>query len=124
MSEDVESGRLHRLVRPQPGTFIVTRTSHCSGDEKPCDGAYRVEVLRVDRRVKGYDPTKSPDWFQRGTNHRIENGEYCRDMHWDGAWAIEITDIMDFVAKHGECVVSINCKGFSEIEIYDGYREF
>jgi hypothetical protein len=123
MSEDVESGPLHRLVRPQRGTFIVLRTSDYSGTNKPCDGAYRAEVLLVDRRAKGYDPTKSPDWFQRGTNHRIENGEHCRDMYWDSVWAIDIPDVMEFVATHGDCVVSVNREGFHEIEIYDSYRE-
>jgi hypothetical protein len=123
MSEDVDSGRLHRLVRPRRGTFIVSRTSDYSGQEKPCDDAYRAEAMLVDRRIKGYDPTKTNDWLQRGTNHRIEDGQYCRDMGWDKVWAIDIPDVMEFVAKHGPCVVSVNREGFHDIEIYDGYRE-
>lgn len=38
-------------------------------------------------------------------------------------WAVNITNIMDFVDTHGECVVSRDEHGFAKIEIYDTCRE-
>jgi len=38
-------------------------------------------------------------------------------------WAVYITNIMDFVDTHGECVLSRDEYGFANIEIYDTCRE-
>ena len=118
---------VERLVMPRDGTYLVSRTSVCEG--KPCDEAYEVEMLRVDRRNCD-DPKKIPanngtdgDWYQRGANHRVENGYICRDMGWVREWVVDAESIMAFVDAHGECVVSRNRDGFAEIEIYDDYRE-
>lgn len=118
-----------RIVTPRDGIFLVTRTSVWD-DGKPCDEAYVVEIMNVDRRNCD-DPKKIPmnrvtdgDWYLRGSNHRVENGCICRDIGWERKWAVNIDSVMDFVDKHGECVVRRNNDGFAEIEIYDNNREY
>lgn len=61
------------------------------------------------------------EWFSEGANHRVENGQCCRDMLGGRRWFIVIKsldDLMAFVDKYGEVVLSGDT-----IEIYDGYRE-
>lgn len=106
----------------------MTRTSSTVG--KPCDGAFEITRKIIDRRNVD-DPKKIPankgtngDWYERGENHRIENGMICRDMGWTTEWAIEIDDVMEFVDKiNVECILSRNLDGFAQIEIYDEFRE-
>lgn len=39
-------------------------------------------------------------------------------------WAVEVSDMQEFVEKYGDCVVGRSSKnGFCTIEIYDDYRE-
>jgi hypothetical protein len=41
-------------------------------------------------------------------------------------WVVEIrslSDLGDFISRHGECVVSVDMDGDWDVEIYDGYRE-
>lgn len=116
-----------RLESPQAGIYLVSRTSYGFG--KPCDEAYEVELVQVDRR-RFDDPKKVPahhgtdgDWYQCGSNHRVENGQICRDIGWYRTWAVQVDDVMKFVDAHGCCVVSRNPEGFAQIEIYDSYRE-
>ena len=116
------------ITVPRDGLFIATRTSIFvdDGTVSPCDGAFLARCMQVERRRVG-DNTGDADfeewWKSKGSNHRIENGYFCRDIGYATKWFIEITDIMDFVRKHGECVVSIDDDGFNCIEIYDYYRE-
>ena len=63
-------------------------------DEKPCDEAFLVTFTRA--------------------RHHIGAKE---------GWAVEIDDIMAFVDKYGDCVVSRDDNGFCAIHIYDGYIE-
>lgn len=107
--------------------YIVSRTSFVEGP--PVDGACKVSRTRVDRRSTD-DPSKIPAyggqsawWFEKGSNHRIENGRICRDLGTEEVWVVDIDDVLEFVKKHGQCVISIDFDGWPEIEVYDDYRE-
>ena len=65
-----------------------------SGDEPPCDDATKVRATCSDRGA----------------------------LKWSFVWMIEIDDIMSFVDKYNDCIVSRNKDGFAEIEIYDDYH--
>lgn len=127
MSEEVN---LQKVVVPRSELFKVSRTSDTSSKkQQPCDGAVVYRSMQVDRRTVD-DPAKidwykgdRSWWFDTGSNHRVENGCICRDVGLRNDWFIEIQDIMEFVKRHGECVVSIDSDGFNCIEIYDYYRE-
>ena len=118
--------QLERITEPRKGLFRVSRTSTYHSDDPPCEGARRCETMSVDRRTVD-DPAKLPryseDWYKRGTNHRVENGCICRDMGWGSDWFVDIPDVLEFVAKHGRCVVEMGNDGIWCIEIYDDYRE-
>lgn len=117
-----------QIMVPRDDLFIVTRTSIFVDDEtvSPCDDAFLARCMQVHRRRVG-DNTEDADfgewWKSKGSNHRVENGHFCRDVGFATKWFIETTDIMKFVRKHGECVVFIDSEGFNCIEIYDYYRE-
>lgn len=113
--------------------YAVRRTSDFISEDKPCKEAVRGKYTRIDERTVN-DPMliKSvrdgrEKWYDRGTNHRVENGHIKRDFE-DEAWFVEINtlkELNDFIDKYGDCVImefwenpSILC-----IEIYDTYRE-
>lgn len=118
----------HAITQPRPGLYLCRRTS--SWDEKPCDEAFPVLLVNVDTRDCD-DPKKIPahrgtngDWYERGTNHRVEGGKIHRDLGTVTRWAIELTDIQSFVDRYGPCIVfERNLAGFCQIEIYDDWRE-
>lgn len=123
MSEDV-------VTQLKPGQYRVMRTSsYGESPEPPCDGAYQIRVTRVDRRLTD-DPKKVPSgrgtdewWYDRGTNHRVEDGCICRDLGVDTLWAVDVPDLVEFVRDSGQIVLYIEDNGMPVIEIYDGYRE-
>ncbi len=128
-TNQVDPASVDRVVLPLHGMVKVRRTSLYSDENPPCDGAIRYEIKTVDRRSVD-DPKKIPanggtdgDWYKRGENHRIENGQICRDVGWHQEWFVEIKDVFEFVKKHGDCVVSVGEYGQPSIEIYDDYRE-
>jgi hypothetical protein len=118
-----------RIEKPEPGLFMANRSSLYSCTDKPCKEAFPAEYLIVDRRNVD-DPKKLPynrgtdgDWYDLGSNHRLEGGNICRDMGWERRWFVRLEDIMAFVDKYGQCVIGRNLGGFATIEIYDHYRE-
>lgn len=48
---------------------------------------------------------------------RIESDEFRK------RWEISGISLIDFIEKHGECVVDIGEDGSVYVEIYDDYRE-
>lgn len=112
--------------------FHIRRTSTgFAWDAKPCDEAFRKKYTRVDRRSTD-DPTKilhyagkDPAWwYEVGTNHRVENGNICRDFEDEG-WFVSIGSLKALVAfreKYGPLVIEAG-DGAAVIEIYDDYRE-
>lgn len=88
-------------------------------------------MLIVDTDARNCDdPKKIPanrgtngDWYEDGTNHRVEGGKIRRDLGTKEVWGVELTDLQAFVDKYGECIVGRENSGFYTIEIYDTYRE-
>ena len=112
--------------------FFIRRTSAYSA--KPVPEATEVNGrFCVDRRAVD-DPAKvaaylgqSDWWYGKGTNHRVENGQICRDMKYQAGpyWAVEIEDLnalLALVLREGEVIVS-QTDGNFELEIYDDWRE-
>jgi len=111
--------------------FLVGRTGQWSGEAKPCEEAYRGEYTTVDRRTVDA-PEKVPamrrdpqEWYSKGTNHRVIDGNIVRDFQHKG-WFVEISslqELLDFIARHGEIVISPVFKSTDEmsIEIYNDY---
>jgi hypothetical protein len=110
--------------------FKVERTSLFNGDEKPCENAFKEKYTRVDERTID-DPSKNEytkNWYENGTNHRVENGHIKRDFVEEG-WFMEIStlgELMQFIKDNGEDVVIgelFHNQSIIKIEIYDDYRE-
>lgn len=124
MNEDMRKA----VATPAVGLYLCTRTSAIG--EKPCEEAFIVQIVDVDRwRVD--DPKKVPChggkdgwWYEKGTNHRVDKGMICRDLGVKDMWAVIIFDMQEFVDRHvGVCVVGRDDEGFCTVEIYDDYRE-
>jgi hypothetical protein len=124
---DAAAGPLDVTVRPRPGLYVCSRTS--AYGERPCDEAFEISLVNTDTRACN-DPKKIPanagtdgDWYERGTNHRVEGGMIRRDLGTKTEWAVEILDILQFVQDYGPCILSVDVDGINIIEIYDDYRE-
>lgn len=121
------------VVEPRLGLYLVDRTCCPSCDEKPCEEAFQVQITDVDcrytddpRKVLMYNDPKCGWWYKHGTNHRVEGGMIKRDFGISRVWVVKIeqlADLMEFIKKYGDCVLSSRRDGFGKIEIYDGYRE-
>ena len=74
--------------------YIVSRTSG-DDDIAPVPGARKVSFRKGER---------NPNWD-------------------DKQWIVEISDLLEFVKVHGQCIVSIDNGGRPVLEIYDTYRE-
>ena len=121
------------VVKPRSDLYIVSRTSCPSYDDKPCEEAYQVQITDVDcrwtddpRKVLIYNDPKCDWWYKHGTNHRVEDGMIKRDAGINTVWVVKIeqlADLMEFIKKYGDCVLSRRRDGFAEIEIYDDHRE-
>jgi hypothetical protein len=116
-----------QITEPRHEIFLCSRTSVYDGC--PCEDAFQILIPCIDCRAVD-DPKKVPAyhgqeswWYEEGTNHRVENGLIYRDMPPIKVWAVKLSNIMDFVSKYGECIVSVSRQGYQEIEIYDSYRE-
>lgn len=108
--------------------FVVTRTSDF--EDPKCDEAFIAPFTRVDKRNVD-DPMKnkyiSADWYTLGTNHRVENGQICRDFQ-EECHFVEINsleELLKFQEKYGAIIIRSSHGNDSvlEIEIYDNYRE-
>jgi hypothetical protein len=64
--------------------FEISRTSfYCSTDTPPCEGATPSQRVRVDTRIvddpaKLLYPNAVKEWYNIGTNHRVESGRIKR----------------------------------------------
>ena len=109
--------------------YMVGRTSVYDDNIIPCEGCIQKEYTRIDERTTP-DPTTNKylaDWYDYGSNHRVENGHIKRDFK-DTAWFIDIADIPalnSFVEKYGDVVIGKSYQNdtIMRIEIYDDYRE-
>lgn len=112
--------------------FQVMRTSLWGDDDPPVDGATRRRFDRIDQRtfksVEEHDarfPHKP--WASEGEQHKVTAvGIQRTHPMGDVGWFIEMggmQDVLNFIEKHGKCVIQMEPQGFPSIEIYDGYRE-
>lgn len=116
--------------------FEVKRTSLRSSSQSqvpPCNNAYQAtvtETLRTTKKQLDKSPLKR-EWYGTGQNHRTGSGTknpwMMREVYHE-VWAKEFPtfeSLMEFVAEHGECVISDSYYNEldGEIEIYDDYRE-
>lgn len=112
--------------------FKVTRTSDRS-ENKPCDKAFISEFQDWDVRTCSEEEfnerfsKRYGKWRDKGTNHCVDERGYIKRLNPPvKAWAIEIAnldELIDFVNENeGRVVVSVGDE-YSEIEIYDSYRE-
>lgn len=114
--------------------FIVTRTSHSSlfdRNKPPVPEAFAGMRTCTDRRTVD-DPKKLPinrgtdgDWYERGTNHRIVDGQIARDFA-EPCWLVRIgslAELLDFCNRNGDVVLSTDEDEPPTLEIYDSYRE-
>ncbi len=114
--------------------YIVKRTSnYCSFEE----GNPPVENAKMEY-IHQYD-TRTPIIKQKGRENiwkqfveRNRNIVQLPNGNWRGiekeaeqVWVVEVDDLLSFVDKHGQCILSEpDCEeGYYEIEIYDDYRE-
>jgi hypothetical protein len=126
----IKVSELEQYTVPVKGMFIVKRTCDRSG--KPCENACEMSIREVER-MNYDDPNKIPknfiaynSWYKKGNNHRVENGQICRDMRLKRAWVIKIDNLMDlmaFINEHGDCIGSYDPQGLPTLEHYDAYRE-
>lgn len=117
--------------------YEITRTSRHEG--KPCEEAFRGELMNIDIRGASA-PHKIPawralgkegalaEWLKDGSNHRKINGHIARDMGTRACWFIDIPDLDALMAlheKYGELVIGTSFADYQtpRIEIYDDYRE-
>lgn len=114
------------LLTPRPGLYLCSRSSSFSSSASPCEDAFRARIAETDWRCVS-DPALLPggkrEWFASGTNHRVVDGRIGRDLGEEEVWAVEIEDVLAFVAQHGPCILQVTLDGFWSIEIYDDYRE-
>lgn len=110
--------------------FVVSRTSMYGGDESPCEGAVLERLERVDNRVKPAReiPGGEAGFLSAGRAHKLLEATCSRLMPTQ-EWVVD-GDILEFIAKHGQCVVSPPGCDWQQwepplwsVEIYDCHRE-
>ena len=113
--------------------FIISKTSMWSED-KPIDTAEMKATVRRHCRTCTEEhfnaklfPQDGGKWREKGFGHHVDERGYIVRYEEHEQWCIELdtmTDLVNFIAEHGECVVSADDKSSTpEIEIYDDYRE-
>jgi hypothetical protein len=114
---------------------MITRTSGWS--KKPCAGVKKeiFDHCEIRTCTEEYFNDKFSAreglWRSKGFNHTTcKDGEHIKRFHKDAdsGYFMTITDLedlLDFVDKHGQCVIcGTDANGAQlEIEIYDDYRE-
>jgi len=119
---------------PMFGRMAVGRSSGWGNgaDGQPCEEAAWTPYVRVDRRTVD-DPDKifslgKQQWLAEGCNHRVEEGQICRDF-FDHRWTVNIYDsemLRAFCMKYKPIILDVDTSGLEpcfSIEIYDGDME-
>lgn len=112
--------------------FHISRTSDGIDEMQPHEKAYKDKYIHIDSRYTD-DSNKlnhkedRDNWYNKGNNHRVENGHIKRDFQ-EESWFIDIDslkELIDFLNEVGSIVVTkfIWNEDIPEIEIYDDYRE-
>ena len=119
--------------------FKISRTSMWC-DKKPCDKAYKKEIIRQDERgfktFEEHDEKLPRDgkWLEEGFNHKIlppnknfKTQHIYREFNKE-VWMINIDtlkDLLELFKNYGDLIIkkSFENDNIYEIEIYDDYRE-
>lgn len=88
--------------------FIISRNSIWDREISPHELAHKEKIISVDKRNTDC-PSKlqGEDWYSRGKNHRVENGQICRDIEIE-EWVIYIDsleDLMEFRKRLNEDII-------------------
>lgn len=115
--------------------FVVSRASGWPSEPQPNPRATQKDLTYIDyRTMPTIESAKEKhwfkDWYDRGTNHREENGMIaCDRKELTTEWVIEIADLNDLLSlieDEGDIILGNN-SGYKEVplslEIYDDYRE-
>ena len=120
---------------------MLFQISCTSGKWPPCEEGCEALVPHVDMRCvdnptklayyKGRPDDANRDWYSEGTNHRVVEGNICRDLGMKTIWLAEIAslvDLIDFSTKYGRAIIyspeaEESDSEYPELEIYDDYRE-
>lgn len=89
---------------------LITRASQREREESPVDGARQEMVSRIDRRtLPTFEEVRKQFWgkqfFEEGTDHRVENGMVCRTLPPRNEWVMDIEDIFALAAAYGQLMV-------------------
>ena len=104
--------------------FIVSRVSGGSVKNQPCEGATRQGYLRIDARTIAPAALSGTSewWYEKGKNHRVENGHIVRDID-ETAWFVEFNspeDLLISLRRYGQLLVRPHPWSHEvEIQIYD-----
>ena len=119
--------------------FEINRAS-IWGDEKPCQEAYKKQIIRIDER--GFETfeehnerfPRDKEWLEEGFNHKIiEPNDKFNKKHIyrefnDEIWCIKINTLEELIKlqdKYGEIILGQCFKNNSirRLTIYDDYIE-
>lgn len=97
----------------------VTRTSMWN-NEKPCDEAFAKKSIQQHNVPQKTFDAFNPEYVAHTHDMYCHDGQvqFCTTTT---KWFVDfatLEDLMSFVAKYGECIVTSD-----NIEIYDDYRE-
>lgn len=119
--------------------FKISRTSMWF-EEKPCDKAYKKEIIKQDERgFKSFEDhdeklLREGKWLEKGFNHKIlppnkrfEKEHIYREFKTK-VWTIKIDtleELLELFNTYGELIIksSFENDNIYEIEIYDDWRE-
>ena len=120
--------------------FIVSRTSDWKGEtsftsrmKQPIEGAKAKKLVSIERKKgKTLDEARRREWgeefFERGSNHREEDGCVVRDMGTEFKWVVEIPtlkELLHLVSREEREILISKCTSYKgvewELEIVDSY---
>ena len=121
------------ITQPSESLYLVSRTRNYGDyDESPCEEAVQINIVYTD--IRNADSTdkipalkNNPEkWYGAGFDHRVIDGKYIARSIVVKQWSVRInnmSDLNEFIKRHGRVILDVNESGYNTIEIYDGYRE-
>jgi hypothetical protein len=107
---------------------VIRRTS-IWGEEKPCEEAYRDDVIYLHERTcteEEFDKKFSHReglWRSKGFDHSTpNNGKHILRKQNANEWVADI-DLEEFSKKYGRIIYCFDNYTIPTVEIYDDYRE-
>ena len=84
-------------------------------NESNTDGGLAVEASRL---VRHFFVTRTSLWYDEKPCDDAKRTGFGDDQKW-----CVTADLIEFIDKHGKCVVCTDRDGYIFVEIYDNYRE-